>query len=585
MARCSFMSKNQNLSLFLNTSFLFLLSFYLTTTHLYPSTKQSFTFTTSSQILEELNNDGCSDLHKNPNYKAKCAYVQSHNGCLNGGYIDYLQLFYCTCGQYPILGYTVLLMWLVVLFYLLGNTAADYFCSSLESLSSLLKLSPTIAGVTLLSLGNGAPDVFSTMASFMGSGTGVIGLNSILGGVFFVSSTVVGIISILTSSHQVSIDKVSFIRDVLFLLLSLFSLLVIVLIGKINVWGAMCFVSLYFVYVIMVSTTYIWRKKERQVNQFAVSSTLSDPEESSKLGTPLLGCIDDKKQILMEKIVRESSTCHYYLGWCLYVLKLPLYLPRRLTIPVVSEESWSKPFAVISVTLAPILLAVVWSSQSGNLVSQTSLVMYFVCGSVGIICGVTAFETTEMSNPPKICLFPWLAGGFLMSITWTYIIAKDLVALLVSLGHIVGISPSSLGLTVLAWGNSLGDLIANVALAMNGGPDGAQVAFSGCYAGPIFNTLVGLGLSLILSSWSEYPSPCIIPKDSSLYETVGFLVVGLLWALVILPKRNMKLDRFLGCGLLAIYMCFLALRLAMGLGLVKLYGSSIPSNLKEVNIS
>ncbi|KAF8395529.1 hypothetical protein HHK36_019477 [Tetracentron sinense] len=598
MASLLSISKGKDLYIFLNTSFLFLLSFYLTT-HLYPSnshllnqSKEPTITTTHSQIIDQLNSDGCNSLHKYHNYKEKCGYVKSQKGCISGGYIDYLQLFYCTCGQYPVLGYTVLTLWLILLFYLLGNTAANYFCSSLENLSRILKLSPTIAGVTLLSLGNGAPDVFSSIVSFMGTEGGEIGLNSILGGAFFVSSTVVGIISISISSHQISVDKSSFIRDVLFFLLSLSSLLVIVILGKINLWGAIGFVSIYLVYISVVSATHIWRKKEREVNFFAVSPILPvtrtffahDLAESSDLETPLLGFIDQEKCVPIEKIGDqkartrcsnlESSICYYYFGKFMYVLELPLYLPRRLTIPVVCEERWSKPFAVISVTLAPILLAVLWNSQRVDMVSKASLVIYLVGGSVGIICGILAVFTTKMSNPPEKCLFPWLAGGFLMSITWTYVIAEELVALLLSLGHVFGISPSILGLTVLAWGNSLGDLIANVAMAINGGPDGAQVAISGCYAGPMFNTLVGLGLSLVFSAWCEYPSSFVIPIDPSLYETIGFLMGGLLWALVILPKKNMKVDRFLGGGLLAIYLCFLSLRLARALGLVQLHGYS-----------
>jgi sodium/potassium/calcium exchanger 6 len=111
-------------------------------------------------------------------------------------------------------------------------------------------------------------------------------------------------------------------------------------------------------------------------------------------------------------------------------------------------------------------------------------------------------------------------------------------------------------------------------MAVNGGADGVQIAISGCYAGPMFNTLVGLGISLIISSGSKYPSSFVIPKDPSLYETLGFLIGGLLWALVILPRKNMRLDRSLGIGLLAIYLCFLSLRLARSLGLLKLHGVS-----------
>ncbi|KAJ4969592.1 hypothetical protein NE237_002691 [Protea cynaroides] len=594
MARLASLFQGKEFYLFLNISFLFLLSFYLTTLS-YPSSphflhqsKLSSRNISTFMFLNDTDDNGCSNLHRYHDYKAKCAYLRSEKGCKPEGYIDYLQLFYCTCGRYPVFGYTVLVLWLIVLFYLLGNTAADYFCSSLDRLSTVLRLSPTIAGVTLLSLGNGAPDVFASIVSFMQTGAGEVGLNSVLGGAFFISTIVVGIISISVDPRQISIDKSSFIRDVVFFLLTLSSLLLILLCGKIDVWGAITFASLYFVYVFIVSTTHFCRKKNRDKNLFPRSPILPpnrslfahETEGFQELGMPLLAYVDEEKLNSNEKgdlevgSQKQSSPTCYYFRRFLFILELPLYLPRRLTIPVVSEERWSKPVAVISVTLAPLLMAVLWNTQGGNMGSKTGLVIYISGGLAGIIFGVLAFVTTEGSNPPTKCLLPWLAGGFLMSITWTYIIAEELVALLVSLGHVFGINSSSLGLTVLAWGNSLGDLIANVAMAVNGGPDGVQVAISGCYAGPIFNTLMGVGLSLAFSAWYAYPSSFVIPRDSSLFETIGFIMGGLLWALVILPKKNMRIDRTLGAGVLAIYICFISLRLVRATGLLPLHGTA-----------
>jgi len=47
-----------------------------------------------------------------------------------------------------------------------------------------------------------------------------------------------------------------------------------------------------------------------------------------------------------------------------------------------------------------------------------------------------------------------------------------------------------MGLTVLAWGNSMADLSANVTMARKGL---ANMAITACFAGPLFNILVGCG--------------------------------------------------------------------------------------------
>ncbi len=68
-----------------------------------------------------------------------------------------------------------------------------------------------------------------------------------------------------------------------------------------------------------------------------------------------------------------------------------------------------------------------------------------------------------------------------------------LVELLSAIGLIFGLSDTILGLTVLAWGNSAGDLVANTAVARDGFP---IMALAAVYSGPLFNACIGLGLSL-----------------------------------------------------------------------------------------
>ncbi|EPS72866.1 hypothetical protein M569_01890, partial [Genlisea aurea] len=488
-------------------------------------------------------------------YRSKCRYVKTHRACSSKGYLNYLVIFYCTFQGVPVLGYSVLFLWFMILFYVLADTTSEYFCPSVTQISRNLKLSPTIAGTTLLPLGNGAPDVFSSIISFTRSGDEDVGLNSILGGAFFVCCCVVGILCISVSSHQIKIEQASFMRDILFFLFVLCCLLVIILIGKINLWFSLCFVSLYIVYIGLVSVMHLYYKDERVIN--APIPILSADE---LLETPL---IDEEKGINFVPVTDEFRWTKLIVS----VLQLPLSLPRKLTIPVVTEDKWSKAFAVASSTLAPILLATLYTTQCQE--TEDFRVIINACSFLcGVVLGGLSLFLTDSSSPPRQLAFLWLTGGFVMSVTWTYIIVEEVVSLVVSLGDIMGISPSILGFTALAWGNSLGDLISNLGMGLKGGEDGAQVAVSGCYAGPLFNTLVGLGLSLVLASWREYPEGLAVAGESDVFETVGFLMGGLVWAVVMVPKREMKLDKFVGVGLLGIYLCFLSLRLVKSMGLL-----------------
>ena len=54
---------------------------------------------------------------------------------------------------------------LAVAMYNLGSTADAYLSPALEAISDKLKCSESLAGVTLLALGNGAPDVFASISA------------------------------------------------------------------------------------------------------------------------------------------------------------------------------------------------------------------------------------------------------------------------------------------------------------------------------------------------------------------------------------------------------------------------------------
>ncbi|KAI3772768.1 hypothetical protein L6452_03961 [Arctium lappa] len=547
----------------------------------------------------------CTGLTRHEGYESECEFLTAYPQCDSDGFFNYLTLFYCSCKTHVFLGYISLFIWLVSLFYLLGNTAADYFCCSLEKLSNLLRLPPTVAGVTLLPLGNGAPDVFASIAAFAGTDNGDVGVNSILGGAIFVTCVVVGTISICVADQVVVIDKKCFVRDVFMFLFAVLCLGVILFVGEVSVGGAIAFVSIYVVYATLVVANESFGQKDcggvLEVDAFvpllAVVEGVEEGRDQESLDVSFTES-DDVPRLVESKVPRwmwgsnvamysdggrgmEGETDRLW-GWkgeetendnensCFSCLKLfawlefPLALPRRLTIPIVDEGRWSKGYAVASVTFAPLLLALLWNAQHDGSRLVSGLI-YSACAVLGCVLGCVAFICTKSSQPPQKWLLPWVLGGFFMSIIWFYMIANELVALLVAFGLIFGINPSILGLTVLAWGNSMGDLMSNVALAVNGG-EGVQIAISGCYAGPMFNVLAGLGICMLIGSWSERPESYTMTGDIGLFCNIGFLVIGLVWSLVMLPRNGMQPSKGFGFGLMMIYVVFLGSRIGMSIG-------------------
>lgn len=95
---------------------------------------------------------------------------------------------------FPLLFPVCLLVSTLLLFRLLASTAENYFSPALEMISSEFRIPPPLAGVTLLALGNGSPDVSAVVNAIRANaGEGIpLSLGELTGGGMFVQTVVVG---------------------------------------------------------------------------------------------------------------------------------------------------------------------------------------------------------------------------------------------------------------------------------------------------------------------------------------------------------------------------------------------------------
>jgi len=205
--------------------------------------------------------------------------------------------------------------------------------------------------------------------------------------------------------------------------------------------------------------------------------------------------------------------------------EIPFTVMRSCTIPMTAEDSYSRPVLVISLLGGPFWLTYYlgqqgWDMYAGEIPACIPLIMLGVILAVAVVAA-----TTGGRRLPK-----WAAAtlgllGFVVAASWIDTIASNVVGILQFLGVLLGIRKSVLGLTVLAWGNSIGDLSTNVAMARKGL---ANMAITACFAGPVFNMLVGLGLgfSSLLHSGKDSNADGEIPVSLSPGLVVGFVFLA-----------------------------------------------------------
>ena len=281
---------------------------------------------------------------------------------------------------------------------------------------------------------------------------------------------------------------------------------------------------------------------------------------------------------------RRKST-HKHSGRPRWDSELPAAPPAAATMPVQTKD-WNRWLISIQLFTGPFFAVLIaWTTVDEDrhlrnllLPSLVSLLFSSICLTALIIstrgrnkprrpsAGTSfPFFPQETQSQPRTLPTQWRPFlsllGFLVAISWIATIATEVVSLLKTIGVILNISDSLLGLTIFAVGNSLGDLVADITVAKLGYP---VMALSACFGGPMLNILLGIGLGGLYMtvngghgrhnetvgservSYEIAISKVLVISGASLLA----ILVGLL---IVVPLNKWKMDRKIGWGLVVVW--------------------------------
>ncbi|MGH0187021.1 UNVERIFIED_CONTAM: hypothetical protein FKN15_023461 [Acipenser sinensis] len=147
----------------------------------------------------------------------------------------------------------------------------------------------------------------------------------------------------------------------------------------------------------------------------------------------------------------------------------------------------------------------------------------------------------------------FFAMTFLGSIIWIAVFSYLMVWWAHQVGETVGISEEIMGLTILAAGTSIPDLITSVIVARKGLGD---MAVSSSVGSNIFDITVGLPGPWLMYSLINGFTPVAV-SSNGLFCAIVLLFLMLLFVIFSIAVCKWKMNKFLGCIMFALYFFFL----------------------------
>ncbi|XP_074555251.1 sodium/potassium/calcium exchanger 2-like isoform X3 [Halichoeres trimaculatus] len=477
---------------------------------------------------------------------------------------------------------------MIYMFIALAIVCDEFFVPALTVITEKLTISDDVAGATFMAAGGSAPELFTSIIGVFISHSNV-GIGTIVGSAVFNILFVIGMCAIF-SKEILNLTWWPLFRDVSFYILDLILLIIFFLDNFISVWESATLLSGYAAYVIFMKFN---SKVEGFVKDCMNKNQVVEVEVQPK--TSPVSLEDDGKLSARPRLQRGGSSASLHNS----LMRNSIFQLMIHTLDPLSEEfADSGKFREKASILHKIAKkkCQVEDSEKANGVASRSDKNLPNSSSVEVEVtppmngtagqeGETAEDEEEEDQPlslswPEsnrkrftyllimpIVLPLWLTLPdvrkqsskkffpitFLGAIGWIAAFSYLMVWWAHQVGETIGITEEIMGLTILAAGTSIPDLITSVIVARKGLGD---MAVSSSVGSNIFDITVGLPFPWLLWSFFSGLKPVQV-SSNGLFCAIVLLFLMLLFVIISIAACKWRMSKLLGFIMFMLYFVFL----------------------------
>ncbi|KAM8772536.1 sodium/potassium/calcium exchanger 2-like isoform 1-T1 [Acanthopagrus schlegelii] len=487
-------------------------------------------------------------------------------------------------------GYVVLHMFgMLYMFIALAIVCDEFFVPALTVITEKLEISDDVAGATFMAAGGSAPELFTSVIGVFVSHSNV-GIGTIVGSAVFNILFVIGMCA-LFSKEVLNLTWWPLFRDVSFYIIGLLMLIYFFLDNQITLGESISLLMCYTCYVTFMKFN---AKVELFIKGLLGSNQVDELETAPKVPAP----DDENKLMAKPRLQREGSCASLHNS----LMRNSIFQLMIHTLDPLSDEGRFKEKASILHKMAKHKCKEEAANANGvgglsqilpprkensdkNIPNSSNVAVEVTPPMNGVAGGDEGEEEEDEDQPLSLAwpdtlrkqityliimpiVFPlWLTLPdvrresserffpitFIGAISWIAFFSYLMVWWAHQVGETFWITEEIMGLTILAAGTSIPDLITSVIVARKGLGD---MAVSSSVGSNIFDITVGLPFPWLIYNVINDFKPVEV-SSNGLFCAIVLLFLMLLFVIMSIAACKWRMSKFLGLLMFLLYFVFL----------------------------